>query len=134
MEIGAKVGHLIGDGATLQLGIGSIPDAVLHALSGHKYLRIWSEMFSDGALHSPGGLAVIALPSWHPKADCSTIVPLLTSPVTSFQQSHIVSEQGVASIWGSDQSEQASKLIEEVAHPKERDFLRDAAAQLGLVR
>jgi hypothetical protein len=57
--------------------------------------------FVVGALHSPGGLAVIALPSWHPKADVSTVVPRLTGPVTSFQHSFIVSEQGAAAIWGS---------------------------------
>ena len=50
--------------------------------------------FVVGALHSPGGLAIIALPSWHPKADVSTVVPRLDGPVTSFQHSFIVSDQG----------------------------------------
>jgi acyl-CoA hydrolase len=31
-------------------------------------------------LRSPGGMAVIALPSWHPKADVSTVVPRLDGP------------------------------------------------------
>jgi 4-hydroxybutyrate CoA-transferase len=44
------VSGLIEDGSTLQAGIGSIPDAVLRALRGHKHLGIHSEMWSDGAL------------------------------------------------------------------------------------
>lgn len=37
-------------GATLQMGIGNIPDATLAALTGHKNLGIHSEMFSDGVI------------------------------------------------------------------------------------
>ena len=44
--------------------------------------------FIVGALHSAGGHAVIALRSWHPKADVSSVVPLVYEPVTSFQHSH----------------------------------------------
>ena len=46
------------DGATLQLGIGAVPDAVLAALRGRRGLTVWSEMFSDGvlALHKAGAL------------------------------------------------------------------------------
>lgn len=51
----ATIGKLIGenlveDGATLQMGIGSIPDAVLSALKNHKDLGIHSEMFSVGVI------------------------------------------------------------------------------------
>lgn len=42
--------NLVADGATLQMGIGSIPDAVLLALQNHKDLGIHSEMFSDGVV------------------------------------------------------------------------------------
>jgi acyl-CoA hydrolase len=42
--------HLVKDGATLQMGIGAIPDAVLSCLGDHKGLGIHSEMFSDGIL------------------------------------------------------------------------------------
>jgi acyl-CoA hydrolase len=49
-KIGHNVASLIEDGATLQLGIGAIPDAVLTHLSGHKNLGIHSEMFSDGVV------------------------------------------------------------------------------------
>lgn len=48
--IGKHVAELIEDGATLQLGIGSIPNAVLSFLNNHKNLGIHSEMFSDGIL------------------------------------------------------------------------------------
>ena len=88
--------------------------------------------FVVGALHSPGGLAIIALPSWHPKADVSTVVPRLDGPVTSFQHSYIVSEQGTAVIWGHDAFGQAEQIIGQVAHPAARDRLREAAVSLGL--
>jgi acyl-CoA hydrolase len=88
--------------------------------------------FVVGALHSVGGLAVIALPSWHPKADVSTVVPRLDGPVTSFQHSFIVSEQGTAVIWGHDASGQADQIISQVAHPSVRDELRQAGRDLGL--
>jgi acyl-CoA hydrolase len=49
-QIGKNVAQLIEDGATLQLGIGNIPNAVLTNLYGHKRLGIHTEMFSDGLL------------------------------------------------------------------------------------
>jgi len=49
-KIGANVAALIEDGATLQMGIGSIPNAVLSNLTNHKHLGIHTEMFSDGVL------------------------------------------------------------------------------------
>lgn len=48
--IGENVARLIQDGATLQLGIGAIPDAVLLFLKDKKDLGIHSEMFSDGVV------------------------------------------------------------------------------------
>jgi acyl-CoA hydrolase len=223
--IGDRVAALVPDEATLQLGIGAVPDAVLAALGSRHGLKVWSEMFSDGvlalekagalepghlitasfafgsaelydwmdhnpsirmlrtektndpaqialrqrmvsvnaalqvdlfaqanasrvhgtiysgfggqtdfvvgALHSPGGLAIIALPSWHPKADVSTVVPRLAGPVTSFQHSFFVSEQGTAAIWGHDSSAQAGQIITQVAHPSVRDELRQAGRDLG---
>ena len=224
--IGDRVAALIGDGATLQAGIGAVPDAVLAGLhrrrgtdrvvgdvqrrrawpgqggrarpgpAGHRVVRVrrrgpvrldgpqpgradaahrdgqrpgahrpvpaddlgqqrlevdllaqanatWvggrvhsgfggQTDFVVGALHSPGGQAIIALPSWHPKADVSTVVPMLHRPVTSFQHSYIVSEQGAAVIWGQDASSQAEQIIGQVAHPAAREHLREAAASLGL--
>ncbi len=224
-SIGERVAGLVPDAATLQLGIGSVPDAVVGALHGRRGLTVWSEMFSDGvleleqngaldpdvpvtasfafgsgdlyrwmdrnprvrmlrtektndpaliarqpamtsvngalqvdlfaqanaarvkgaiysgfggqtdfvvgALHSPGGRAIIALPSWHPKAGVSTVVPRLAGPVTSFQHSFFVSEQGTATIWGNDASVQAAEIISRVAHPSARSELRDAGRALG---
>jgi acyl-CoA hydrolase len=88
--------------------------------------------FIVGALHSLGGQALIAMRSWHPKADCSTIIPLLDEPVTSFQHSAVVTEQGVAMIWGYSQRRQALHLIDHAAHPRERDELWEEAHELGL--
>ncbi|MFB4307459.1 acetyl-CoA hydrolase/transferase family protein [Actinomadura sp. GTD37] len=224
-EIGGRVAGLVPERATLQLGIGAVPDAVLASLLDRRGLGIWSEMFSDGvlalekagvldpdtpitasfafggeelydwadrnervrmlrtektndpsliarrprlvsvnsalqidlyaqanasrvrgviysgfggqtdfvvgALHSPGGRAIIALPSWHPRADVSTVIPRLSGPVTSFQHSFIVSEQGTATIWGRDSASQAQQIVDQVAHPSARDDLRVQGRELG---
>ena len=222
--IGEHVASLVPDGATLQLGIGAIPDATLAALGDASALRIWSEMISDGvlrldqagalsrdeplttsfaagsqefyswlhesnrvmfcrterandpaviarqpamtsinaalqvdlfvqanasyvrgkiysgfggqtdfivgALHAPEGHAIIALPSWHRASGTSTIVDHLPCPATSFQHSYVVTEQGVAAIWGRPQREQAAQLIEHAAAPDARDELRERAEHL----
>jgi acyl-CoA hydrolase len=47
-QIGQHIAELIDDGSTLQLGIGTIPDAVLRSLGQHKNLGIHTEMCSDG--------------------------------------------------------------------------------------
>lgn len=47
LQIGQHVASLIADGATLQLGIGAIPDAVLVAQRDRRDLGIHTEMFSD---------------------------------------------------------------------------------------
>ena len=49
-EIARYVAQRIEDGATLQMGIGAVPDAVLRALGGHRHLGIHTEMFSDGVV------------------------------------------------------------------------------------
>ena len=226
-RIGALVAERVPDGATLQAGIGAVPDATMHGLVDRRGLRVWTEMFSDsvlaleragaldqsapvvasflfgsdelmewvdrnervrmvrteisndpsriaanpsmvsvntalqvdlfgqanasrigarihsgfggqtdfivGALHSPGGQALIALRSWHPRADVSTIVPMVEEPVTSFQMSAVVTEQGVAEMFGRDQTAQAVNLIEHAAHPDVRDELREEGVELGLL-
>jgi acyl-CoA hydrolase len=88
--------------------------------------------FIVGALHAPGGQAFIALRSWHPKADVSTIVPMVDEPVTSFQQTAIVTEHGVAEVFGYDERAQARHIIRDAAHPKVRDELWEKAAEYGL--
>jgi acyl-CoA hydrolase len=224
--IGSRVAAEIGDGATLQAGIGEVPDATIAGVLERRGLRIWTEMFSDGVLtleeagaldrgtplrtsfvfgsqelydwvddnprvrmlrtertnapaeiarqpamtsintalqvdlfdqanasrigariysgfggqtdftvgasHSPGGRAFMALRSWHPRADVSTIVPLVDEPVTSFQHGAVVTEQGIAWMWGRDERQQARNLIEHAAHPSVRDDLWEEARGLGL--
>jgi acyl-CoA hydrolase len=224
--IGSRVASHVADGATLQTGIGVVPDAALSGLTTRRGLRIWSEMISDGvhglelagaldpdvpvcasflfgsrplydwvdrnprirmlrtetansptrialnpsmvsvnsalqvdlfaqanaayirghpfsgfggqtdfvvgALHSRGGQAFIALRAWHPKADCSTIVPLLQEPATSFQHSAVVTQHGMATLVGRTHDEQATALIEQAADPRVRDELREARAGLRL--
>jgi acyl-CoA hydrolase len=224
--IGERVARLVPNGATIQMGIGAVPNASILGVGSRRGLRIWSEMFSDGvltldakgaladeatlvasfvfgsrqlydwvdrnqrvrllrtettndpsriaaqpqmvsvnaalqvdlfgqanasrmnnriysgfggqtdfvvgALHSPGGQALIAMRSWHPKADASTIVAMIDEPVTSFQHSAVLTEHGVASIWGYSQRQQARNLIEHAAHPDVRDELWEEAGVLGL--
>jgi len=50
IRIGHFIAELVEDGATLQTGIGGVPDAALRALRGHKDLGMHSEMFSDGVM------------------------------------------------------------------------------------
>jgi len=49
-QIGRNIADLVEDGATLQLGIGGIPDQVLKNLTTHKNLGLHTEMFSDGVI------------------------------------------------------------------------------------
>ncbi|QQM27474.1 acetyl-CoA hydrolase/transferase family protein [Elizabethkingia sp. M8] len=49
--IGKHVAELIDDSATIQMGIGTIPDAVLKCLGNHKDLGIHTEMLSDGVIN-----------------------------------------------------------------------------------
>lgn len=49
-KIGRHCAELVDDGATLQMGIGAIPNAVLQSLGNHKDLGIHTEMFSDGVI------------------------------------------------------------------------------------
>ena len=49
-RIGGYIAELIPDGATLQIGVGGIPNAVLAALTGHKHLGLHTEAMTDGVL------------------------------------------------------------------------------------
>ena len=89
--------------------------------------------FVVGAMHAPGGQALVALRSWHPKVDRSTIIPLVDEPVTSFQMTAVVTEQGVAEVSGYDQRTQAHHLIAEAAHPDAREELWEEARALHLI-
>jgi acyl-CoA hydrolase len=74
-QIGVHVAGLIEDGATLQMGIGSIPDAVLAELHHHRNLGIHTEMWSDGALRLiESGAVTNALKRNHPGKTVCTFV------------------------------------------------------------
>ncbi len=50
LRIGERIAGIIEDGSTLQMGIGTIPDAVLKCLHNHKNLGVHTEMLSDGII------------------------------------------------------------------------------------
>ena len=104
-------------------------------IKGHIYTGFGgSTDFIVGALHSRGGQSFIALPSWHPKADVSTIVPLIDEPVTSFQHSAVATEQGIADVFGRTQAQQARNIIDQAAHPDAREHLEQAAYEMQIFR
>lgn len=66
-NIAKHIAELIPDGATLQTGIGGIPDAVLRRLTNHKNLGIHTELFSDGVMEMiERGVITNAKKSLHP--------------------------------------------------------------------
>lgn len=122
------------------LSINTALQVDLYAQSNASFVRgrIYSGFggqpdFVSGALHSRGGQAVLALHSWHDKSATSNIVPHLTDPVCSFQHSVIVTEQGIAPIFGFSQQSQARSLIVHAAHPRARDELSRAAQKMHLL-
>ena len=50
-------------------------------------------------------------------------MPLIDEPVTSFQHTAVITENGIAELYGRSEKEQAAALIENAAHPKVRDEL-----------
>jgi 4-hydroxybutyrate CoA-transferase len=74
-QIAGHVASLIPDGATLQLGIGGIPDAVLRLLEGKKNLGIHTEMVSDGVMRAiQNGLITGAMKTIHPGKVIATFI------------------------------------------------------------
>lgn len=66
-KIAAHIAELIPDGATLQMGIGGIPDAVLRNLTNHKNLGVHTELFSNGVMEMiERGVITNAMKSLHP--------------------------------------------------------------------
>lgn len=83
-DIGRNVASLIEDGATLQLGIGGIPDAVLHHLQDRKHLGVHTEMFSDGMVELvEKGIVTNERKTLHPGKIISAFV-LGTKPLFDF--------------------------------------------------
>jgi 4-hydroxybutyrate CoA-transferase len=67
LRVGQFIADLIPDGATLQMGIGSIPDAVLKSLNHHKDLGVHTELFSDGIIELvERGVISCARKTFHP--------------------------------------------------------------------
>ena len=67
LKVGAYIAELIPNGATLQMGIGSIPDAVLQNLGNHRDLGIQTELFSDGVIDMvDAGVITCARKNFHP--------------------------------------------------------------------
>lgn len=67
LRIGQLIAEMIPSGATLQMGIGSIPDAVLQNLHYHKDLGIHTELFSDGVIDMvEAGVITCARKTFHP--------------------------------------------------------------------
>ena len=142
-RIGEYCASLIDDGATLQLGIGAIPDAVLTFLRHKKDLGIHSEMISDGVVdlvnlgvitnkrkNIDTGKSIIALPSTAAKGTISKIVFTLDegAAVTTSRNDvdYIITEYGIAHLKGKSLRERAKALIE-IAHPDFREELRKKA-------
>jgi acetyl-CoA hydrolase len=67
LRVGKHIAAMIPDGATLQMGIGSIPDAVLKNLGSHKDLGVHTELFSDGVIDLfEAGVITCARKTFHP--------------------------------------------------------------------
>jgi 4-hydroxybutyrate CoA-transferase len=67
LQVGQHIAEMIPDGATLQMGIGSIPDAVLQNLGNHKELGVHTELFSDGVIDMvEAGVITCSRKTFHP--------------------------------------------------------------------
>jgi acetyl-CoA hydrolase len=65
--VGQHIAAMIPNGATLQMGIGSIPDAVLKNLGQHQDLGVHTELFSDGVIDLvEAGVITCAAKTFHP--------------------------------------------------------------------
>jgi len=74
-RIGELVAELVEDGATIQAGIGAIPDAVLARLANHHDLGVHTEMFSDGLLPLiDGGVITNRKKAVHPGRSVTSFV------------------------------------------------------------
>ncbi len=67
LRVGEHIAEIIPHGATLQMGLGNIPDAVLHHLGSHRDLGIHTELFSDGVIDMVDrGVITCRKKSFHP--------------------------------------------------------------------
>lgn len=100
-QIGENIAGLIEDGSTLQIGIGSIPDAVMPFLRNKKHLGLHTEMFSDGAMTLiEGGVITNERKTLHPGKIVASFVLgtralfdfINNNPVIEFHPSHYVND------------------------------------------
>ena len=105
-KIGKNISTLIEDGSTLQLGIGAIPDAVLHYLQGKKHLGMHTEMFADGVMRLVDeGIITNERKTLHPGKMIASFVlatrPLFdfidNNPLIEFHPSHYVNDPFIIS-------------------------------------
>ncbi len=74
-QIGQHIAAVIPDGATLQMGIGTIPDAVLASLTGKRDLGVHTEMISDGVMQAmEAGIFTGARKTLHPGKALATLI------------------------------------------------------------
>jgi acyl-CoA hydrolase len=74
-QIGQHIAALIPDGATLQMGIGTIPDAVLASLSDKRDLGVHTEMISDGVMRAmEAGIFTGSRKTLHPGKAIATLI------------------------------------------------------------
>jgi acyl-CoA hydrolase len=74
-RIGEHIAALVPDGATLQLGIGTIPDAVLASLTGKRALGVHTEMISDGVMRAmEAGIITGTRKTLHPGKAVATLI------------------------------------------------------------
>lgn len=106
-------------------------------VGGRFYSGIGGQVdFIRGAKRSRGGRAIIALPSTAKKGTVSRIVAALeegAGVVTSRGDVHyVVTEHGVADLWGKSVRERAKALLE-IAHPDHRNEVLDTAKKRHFV-
>ena len=82
VQIAEHLAALVGDGATLQMGIGQVPDAHLEALGGRRRLGIWSETISDGVMELEQAGASIRAVRSSPRS-CSARRPSTNGPIAT---------------------------------------------------
>jgi itaconate CoA-transferase len=103
------------------------------AVMGKQYSAPGGQLdFVRGAQLSKGGKSILAAYSTAAKETVSRIVPKIEGPTTDprADTQYIVTEYGVANLFGKSVAERAEALIA-IAHPKFRDELRRGARKLG---
>jgi len=123
--------NVISISAFLEVGLdGEVNSEVI---GGKQYSAPGGQLdFVRGALLSKGGKSILAAYSTASKGTISRIVPKIAGPTTDPRSDvqYIVTEYGVANLFGKSTGERAEALIG-IAHPKFRDELRAGARELG---